>query len=260
MALVVIRMARRAWRVSRLAAHLLLAVPRAVRLFRQTRRGTLAAEEYERTVRWFCGGVLEALHVPLSIRGEPLRGGHVSAANHVSFLDVPALGAASPGRFVAKAEIAGWPLLGWLGRSARTIYLARQRSRAGLSAVETIEQALQDGDHLILFPEGTTTDGCTLLPFHAVLLDGAVRAGAWLQPVLLRYPDARDPSRCNLDAAWIGTETAFALLWRVAAARETPVEITYLEPFRADGHRRDVAERLRAAIVAALADATRAGQ
>ena len=108
-------------------------------------------------------------------------------ANHVSWLDVYSLQTVCPARFVAKAEIRGWPLLGWLSRNAGTLFIERSKRSDTARINKHISEALASGDRVAVFPEGTTGDGKTLMHFHASLLQPAVTVGALMYPVAIRY-------------------------------------------------------------------------
>src|SRR6188768_2355138 len=109
------------------------------------------------------------------------------AANHVSWLDVYSLQTVCPARFVAKAEIRGWPLLGWLSRNAGTLFIERSKRSDTARINKHISEALASGDRVAVFPEGTTGDGKALMHFHASLLQPAVNVEAMLYPVAIRY-------------------------------------------------------------------------
>lgn len=148
-------------------------------------------------------------------------------ANHLSWADIPVLGARLNASFVAKSEVAGWGPVGWLASFARTVYVARDaRTRAAAQADE-LAQRLRAGGSLILFPEGTNSDGTTVLPFKSSLFAvvGSV-PGLMVQPVSLAYTrvNGLPVTRRQLpDIAWVGdTELAphalgFSGLGRVTA-------------------------------------------
>jgi 1-acyl-sn-glycerol-3-phosphate acyltransferase len=104
------------------------------------------------------------------------------AANHVSWLDIFALSAAWPTRFVAKSEIRDWPAAGWIAERAGTLFIRRERKRDIARIHEQIHEVLERGDCVGLFPEGTTSEGDTLLKFHASLFEPAIANGARVHP------------------------------------------------------------------------------
>ena len=111
-------------------------------------------------------------------------------ANHVSWLDIFALHAVGPVRFIAKAEIERWPVLGGLVRGVGTLFIERARRHDTHRVNQEIARALAAGDIVAVFPEGTTTDGTALLPFKGSLLQPIIDAQGHVQPVAIRYRDA----------------------------------------------------------------------
>src|SRR5215210_2559116 len=134
--------------------------------------------------------LLTILRVPLFLHGMPpaytIRP-LMLVSNHVSWLDIFMINAIVAVRFVAKSEIRGWPALGWLCARAGTIFINRGRRRDTTRVNQVVARALVGGDVFTVFPEGTTTDGSTLLKFHASLLEPALEAGAAIQPVALWF-------------------------------------------------------------------------
>jgi 1-acyl-sn-glycerol-3-phosphate acyltransferase len=98
-------------------------------------------------------------------------------SNHLSYLDIPAIAAATPAVFVSKADVKDWPLFGWLARWSGSIFIERERRLHVGEVNKAIEAALADGALVVLFPEGTSTNGENLLPFRTSLLEPAVRGG-----------------------------------------------------------------------------------
>ncbi|MBI1889961.1 MAG: 1-acyl-sn-glycerol-3-phosphate acyltransferase [Burkholderiales bacterium] len=112
-------------------------------------------------------------------------------ANHISWLDIFVINSLHTCRFVAKSDIRGWPLIGWLCDKAGTIFIARGKLRDVRRIYEGLVHSLHEGEHVAFFPEGTTSEQGTVLPFHANLFEAAVEAGVPVQPFALRYVDAQ---------------------------------------------------------------------
>lgn len=113
--------------------------------------------------------------------------GALLVANHVSWIDIYVINAALPSAFVSKAEVRDWPVIGWLAAKNDTIFL-RRGSRGHAKIVnQEIGELLERGRHVAVFPEGTTTDGRSLLHFHAALLQPALTAGYPVLPVAISY-------------------------------------------------------------------------
>lgn len=158
----------------------------------------------------FHRGLARALGVRIRCHGRrPAKARPVLyVANHLSWVDIPVLGARLNASFVAKSEVAGWGPVGWLASFARTVYVARgARTRAAAQADE-LAQRLRAGGSLILFPEGTNSDGTTVLPFKTALFAviGSV-PGLMVQPLSLAYTrvNGLPVTRRQLpDIAWVG--------------------------------------------------------
>lgn len=180
------------------------------------------------------------------------RRGRLLLVNHVSWIDVFALASVLPPRFVAKAEISNWPLVGTLVSMTGTLYIERGRRRAVHAMNQRVRECLLAGETVAVFPEGTTTDGSRLLPFHANLVAAALGVDCEVWPVALRYTRH---GHFDTTAAFTGEMTLLRSVWRILTARGLAVEITLLPPLR-DGHaaadRHRIAEQARAAIAARL--------
>jgi 1-acyl-sn-glycerol-3-phosphate acyltransferase len=107
-------------------------------------------------------------------------------ANHSTYVDILVLGTFIPARFVAKQEVAKWPIMGWLATNQGTIYIDRNRN-AIAEGTEKLIEFLDKGESLILFPEGTTSDGCRILPFGSSFFDVAVKKNLDIQPITVTY-------------------------------------------------------------------------
>lgn len=193
--------------------------------------------------------LLETLGVKLGAGGAacaPLPAGLV-VANHISWLDIFVINALAPTGFVAKDDVASWPLIGWLCANTDTIFLARGSRAAAQRTREAMIAALRAGRHVGLFPEGTTSGGERVLPFHAALFQSAIDAGAPVVPLALRYVDgAGRPSRAP---AYDGDLTLWQTLQAMARASGLTAQVRVLAPLAsADADRRALAARCREAI------------
>ena len=183
--------------------------------------------------------------------GRPLARDVLFLANHLSWLDILVLAGASGTAFVAKDDVAKWPLVGWLASLNGTVFIARAVRADVRNQADALRIALASGQPVALFPEGTTEGGPDILPFRASLLASLfpplpnVRA----QPVAIDYGSAA------YDIAWVGEETAPANARRILSrAGSVPVSVRFLEPIdpAAVGDRKRLAEAARAEIVEAL--------
>ncbi|MEP7100415.1 MAG: lysophospholipid acyltransferase family protein [Burkholderiales bacterium] len=238
---------RAAWRLLLCVAHVVRGL--GIVLFRFA--GLDAAQRHARIGAWSTG-MLRVMGIGIEVEGEVQPGSVLLAANHVSWLDITALHAVVPhARFVSKADIRSWPLLSKLADAADTLYLERERKRDALRVVHLVAQALSEGQTVAVFPEGTTSDGHTLLPFHANLFQAAIATSTPVQPIALRFSDARGSISSAVE--FVGATTLVESLWRVACAQGLVAHITLL-PARpsANADRRALAQALREDIAARL--------
>ena len=172
-------------------------------------------------------------------------------ANHVSWLDIFVINALYPCRFVAKAEIRAWPLLGWLAHKGGTIFIARGNRRELRHIFKGMVAALQAGERVALFPEGTTVAPGQVLPFHANLFEAAVDAAVMVQPYALRYLDAAGSLHPTVD---FSGELSFAQsMLKVLSGPPVQAEVTCLAPIDTAGaHRRELAQAAHDAIAAVV--------
>ena len=174
-------------------------------------------------------------------------------ANHVSWLDIFVINSLHPCRFVAKSEIRSWPLIGRLCAMTGTIFIARGRVREVRRIYEGLVHALQAGERVAFFPEGTTAVQGNLLPFHANLFEAAIEARVPVQPYVLRYVDAQG---CFHPAAEFVGDTTFAQsMLSILRARNMTAQLQALPSIEANAssHRRELAAAAQNSIAEALA-------
>lgn len=234
--LAVTRLAARLWSLARFAA------PR------------LDAEGRHRLMRELSRETLDLLGIDVVVVGQPCPDGEpvLLAPNHVSWLDVWAVNAAAPARFVAKAEVARWPVAGTITTGFGAVFIKRGCPRDAWRVKNRLAAHLDARERVAGFPEGTTTDGSRVGHFHPALFQAAVDAGSLVQPVAIRY---RAPDGSRSDAAPFVDDMSFVdSLRRIAAAPGIRAEVTFLPPRAAGGLCRKVlAAWAREAIVRELA-------
>lgn len=189
----------------------------------------------------------------VQVSGRPHDGDMFLLANHVSWIDILALGGATGAAFVAHDGIARWPVVGWLAAQNRTLFVSRDR-RASLSGqIDALRTAMLGHQPVALFPEGTTSDGSGLLPFKPSLLAVLLPPprAVLIQPVHIDYGAA------TTDIAWHGDEGAGANAWRILG-RAKPLVLTlhFLEPFdpAACADRKQIAAIAHGRIAASIAE------
>jgi 1-acyl-sn-glycerol-3-phosphate acyltransferase len=243
------RSLRALWRLLRTTVHVLHGMALVALLW-----SGLDALGRQRRIAWWAAKLLRVLGIALDAQGRAHPGATLLVANHVSWLDILAVHAVCPqARFVSKADVRRWPLLGWFVGAVGTLFIERERKRDALRVLHLTADALRAGDTVAVFPEGTTGDGRKLLPFHANLLQAAIATGTPVQPVALRYSE---PGQVlSPSVAWLGDTTLVSSLWTIACASGLVVHVRVL-PAEASAHadRRALAEHLQQLLTAALAE------
>ncbi len=238
---------RAAWRLLRTGGHVLYGLWVVQRVFPRL----TPAERHARIGAW-SAALLRGMGLTLEVSGQAHAGPTLLAANHVSWLDIAALHAAVPAaRFVAKADVADWPLLGGLVAGAGTLFIRREQRRDALRVVHAMAEALAGGQCVAVFPEGTTGPGPEPLPLHANLLQAAVATATAVQPAVLRYAQ---PGQCFSDAVrYLGGITLLQSAWRVASADRLTVHVDLLPALASAGaDRRALAATLQGVIAGQL--------
>jgi len=187
---------------------------------------------------------------------EPLErkmGGRLLVLNHVSWLDIFAIDSLVPASFVAKAEIAQWPLAGQLVARTGTVFIERGKRHAVHAVIRQLATKMEEGRRAAVFPEGTTTEGSRLLPFHGNLIEAALEAKVPVLPIGIRYLDL--DGRPSEAVNYVGEVTFLASLWRIAGHPGLQVELHVLPEIDVESGgltRQAIARQAREAIAARL--------
>lgn len=184
--------------------------------------------------QFVCRNAFRILGMTFSASGTPMQGQGAMVANHSSWLDIFALNAQARIYFVSKAEVAGWPGIGWLARATGTIFIERNRTRA-LEQTKLFERRLSFGHRLLFFPEGTSSDGLRVLPFKPTLFASFfgpdLKEFSQIQPVVVRYiAPSGEPDRYY--GWWGDMDFGPHLLKTLGARRQGGVALHYLPPVR----------------------------
>lgn len=183
------RIMRALWRFLLLLVHVIVGIITTI-VYSGLLRRSYDTPAYRRLVRWWLGRIVRILGGRVKVTGTPATEYALMVSNHVSWLDIPLLGGQSSIRFLSKSEVRGWPVVGWLASKAGTLYIERGRRGGAKNAGDKITDSLRQGDVVMLFPEGTTSDGRQVMPFHARLFGSAIEAGVPVQPVAIYYRNA----------------------------------------------------------------------
>jgi 1-acyl-sn-glycerol-3-phosphate acyltransferase len=235
---------RAAWRLARALGHALAGLGTIV--FRFPR---MNAPQREARIQVWALKMLALLGIALELRGQPPASGPVLlVANHISWLDILVMHAVRYCRFVSKADVRHWPLIGTLANGAGTLYIERESRRDAMRVVHHMSESLKRGEIVAVFPEGTTSDGVALLPFHGNLIQAAISAAAPVQPVALSFVDTKTRA-ISLAPCYVGDDTLAVSIWRTLAARSITAVVHYGESQTAQGRdRRTWARDLRSAV------------
>lgn len=231
------------WRSLRLCEHLLTgaAIALIVVLGQRTRR-------LPDLVRWWHGRLCRALGIRIEMTGDPAPDA-LLVANHVSWLDIPVIGAQGRIGFLSKSEVRDWPLIGWMASVAGTLFMTRGANQTG-EMIRRIYERVRSGLAVAVFPEGTTTDGTRLLRFHPRLLAAGQGAGVRVQPVAVRFGANGTPDPI---APFVGDDALLPHLARLVRHRGLRVRLHFLPPLEGgELSRREIAEYCRCAIASAL--------
>ena len=200
----------------------------------------------------FLGTAARIIGVRAKVEGAPLTPPTLAIANHVSWLDILILGGATGTAFVSKADIASAPLVGWLADQNHTLYVERAARSDAHSQVRRIAEGIERQQPLTVFPEGTTGDGCALLPFRPTLLAAIAPAppGTAVRPIAIDYGAAAP------GIAWHSGERGIDNAMRLLGRRGSlPVTVRLLDPLPPGEDRKAMARDAQTAIAAALTSA-----
>jgi 1-acyl-sn-glycerol-3-phosphate acyltransferase len=221
------------WRAAKVIALIL----RGHWRIRRDLQSATAEQRGQAVVQW-SRDMLQALGVDLRQHGQaPARGPLLIVCNHVTWLDILVLHACGHARFVSKSEVHHWPLIGTMAAAAGTLFIERSSRRDAMRVVHHMVEVLHAGDVLAIFPEGTTSDGLGLLPFHANLIQAALSAPAPVLPAALRYVDAHS-GQTSQAVSFVGDESLVDSVWRTVCARGLQVHLAWGEPQTDDGRDR----------------------
>jgi 1-acyl-sn-glycerol-3-phosphate acyltransferase len=239
------------WRLARVVFHLVRGLATCVLVFPWA-----GVPLRERLVRRWSARLLAICrvrveHLPGTQSYVPPLAHALVVSNHISWLDIFVINSLHPCRFVAKAEIRAWPVLGWLVAQAGTVFIARGNRRELRHIFQGLVDALGQGQRVAFFPEGTTASQGRLLPFHANLFEAAIDARVPVQPYALAYVDAAGGWHPAVD--YTGETTFVDSLLRILRGEPVVARLGCLSPIAADGaHRRDLSAQARDAIARAL--------
>ncbi|MBB1126885.1 1-acyl-sn-glycerol-3-phosphate acyltransferase [Thiospirillum jenense] len=239
------------WQLIRIGGHLLIALVLAllIALIQKIGRDCLWQSS---AMLWWYRRLCRLLQLQITTNGQPAPAA-LLVANHISWLDIPVLAAQAPVRFLSKAEVRQWPIIGWIAEVIGTQFIARGANQSA-TVIINLQRQLTAGHSVVIFAEGTTSDGSSIGRFHPRLfavaqhelsapqITSAAPPTTHIQPVALRYGSANAPDRI---APFINDDQLFAHLIRILRHPGICATVTFLPSITSAGQSRR-----------ALADAT----
>lgn len=184
--------------------------------------------------KWWSYALLKCFNIQLVTSGilpNKAISGTMFVANHISWMDIHAINSVIPLRFIAKSEISAWPVFGYLVKQSGALFIDRKDRKDALRIVETATQNLCEGENVGFFPEGTTSEGASLLPFKSSIMQAAIDAKAHIWPIGIRYP--LESGEANTQMAYAGETSLGESIWNVLKQKNPVVELHFLTPLPA---------------------------
>ncbi|PLC54781.1 1-acyl-sn-glycerol-3-phosphate acyltransferase [Pollutimonas nitritireducens] len=180
---------------------------------------------WSRVLLFFCG-------VRVEVSGQPIpHGPALWVANHVSWIDIFVINSVRPTSFIAKSEIRHWPVIGWLVSGSGTVFIERGHRHAVREVGQQMKARFERGEIVGLFPEGTTSPGYDVAPFHSSLFDPAIRVNVDIQPLALRFFHRGQRSDY---VAFVGEQTLLRNMWRLLGTTGVSIELEFLAVMSGD--------------------------
>lgn len=173
------------------------------------------------------------------VQGEPAKGPVLMVANHVSWLDILLLASVANPRFLSKAEIRKWPLIGWAGQQIDTLFIRRGERSASEAASAGIAEGLTQGNRILIFPEGTTTEGKVVKRLHARLFGAAINTSSLVQPIVIHYTDDNNASHTSERIHFVGSQNLIINLWLLLGCENPTAYVYCLPTIDSTGHTRN---------------------
>jgi len=185
----------------------------------------------DRRIQQWSKKLLKIFHIQMSVIGveKLLSTPHLLASNHISWLDIHVINAFKPVRFVAKSEVRGWPIFGWMAQQLGTVFIRRDSARHARQVVDQMAQVLKT-ESVCIFPEGTSTSGESVLPFKPNLFESAILAHAPVFPLTIAYRSSSTGLRSDVPA-FIGDMGLLESMSNVIGSRDIEVHLSLIEPY-----------------------------
>jgi len=209
-------------------------------------RGRVSPTRRAEWLQRVCTRTLRRVGVEVRYEGQVPRDGLI-VANHLSYADIIALSSIMPCAFVAKKEVRSWPIFGWIAATAGSLFVDRERRLETAKFNQSVDEALRSGLRVVLFAEGTSSDGSAVLPFRPSLFEPAIVSGVAITPAWIGY-EASSGSVAN-DVCYWGEMTLVPHLFRMFAIRTIGVKVRFGSAMSGMQDRKQAAEAARNEVV-----------
>lgn len=232
-------MIRKTLKILQLLAHILYGIGVIIYHTLIKRRGSHDPVFKEAFTHWYKQGC-DIVGLKVIVNGEPAPGPVLMVANHVSWLDILLLASVANPRFLSKAEIRKWPLIGWAGQQIDTLFIQRGERSASEAASAGIAEGLQNDNRILIFPEGTTTEGKVVGRLHARLFGAAINTGSPVQPIVIHYTDENSVSHTSERIHFVGNQNLIRNVWLLLGCKNATAFVYCLPPVDSSGLTRKV--------------------
>lgn len=171
----------------------------------------------------------------VTMHGTPPEGAVLMVANHISWLDIPLIASLSNPRFLSKSEVRKWPIIGWAGEKLDTLFITRGKRSATEAVSAAIAEGLEQQNRILIFPEGTTTNGAEVGFLYPRLFGAAIYAEATVQPVVIHYTDDNGIGSSSDLVPYVDGQTLVQNLWLILACRNLQAQVYFLDVIEAKG-------------------------
>jgi len=219
----------RAYRITRLTIHISIGL-----IIAGVAWPLIGREKKLKITQSWCNGLLGCFNIKVVTYGQMPDDdtqATMFVANHISWTDIHSINSIIPLRFIAKSEVSNWPVFGYLVKKSGTLFIDRSRKKDAVRIVEMATESLRNGDNVGFFPEGTTTEGASLLPFKSSIVQAAMLAEAQIWPIAIRYPLPNGGT--NTQMAYAGDTTMAKSMMNILKQKNPVVELHFLTPIPA---------------------------
>jgi len=241
------------FKIARLFLHLLFGVVLIVVhafLFRRNASNPL----FQQAVQHWYHKACHLVGLQIKVQGMVAKGPVLLVANHISWLDIPLMASLCNPRFLSKSEVRRWPLIGWAAEKLNTLFIVRGKRTAAEAVSGAIAEGLEQGDRILIFPEGTTTTGENVGFLYPRLFGAAIATESWVQPVVIHYQDSNSHGHSSERVPYIGDQTLLGNLWALLGSQDLVAHVYYLEPVdSADAARKALAMNIQNSMQQCLA-------